>query len=303
LRKSFPSARSATQIDELLALKPDLAIVASPPKFHAAQTNALLAAGAHVLCEKPMAAAVVEAESMIAAAKAARRVLAIGLFRRFFPALQTVKALVTGGHLGAARSFLISEGGVFNWPAASASFFQKAHAQGGVLLDVGVHVLDLVHWWFGAPAELSYEDDAMGNLEANCRVTMKFPAGINGTVRLSRDTRMSNRYVIEFERGTVTWKLGEANRLDVQFKDSPATLRGELWRKAPEATYHQSFVNQLLNVAAAARGEGGPLVAGEEGIQSLRLVEKCYRLRKLMEMPWLTSKEAEQAAHKLTMGA
>lgn len=296
LLKSFPNAKGVTQIAELIALKPDLAIVASPPRFHAAQTNTLLSSGAHVLCEKPMAVTVAEAESMIATARESKRLLAVGLFRRFFPALQTVKSLVTGASLGAPLSFHFAEGGVFNWPAVSASFFQRTHSTGGVLFDLGVHVLDLVHWWFGAPSSLACEDDAMGNLEANSLVRFGFTNGLAGTVRLSRDTPMSNRFVIEFERGRVTWKVGEANQLEVLFEGAPAALRGELRsNRGPASTYHQSFVQQLLNVCAAIRGAESLLVPGEAGIHSLRLIEQCYAHRTLMPMPWLTNDEAKTA--------
>jgi predicted dehydrogenase len=299
LLKFFPEAKGVTNLDELLAFKPDLAVVASPPKFHAAQTNALLAAGVHVLCEKPMASSVAEAESMIAAAKAAKRVLAIGLFRRFFPALQMIQSLVADGSLGKPVSFRFAEGGVFNWPAASASFFQKQHSRGGVFLDLGVHVLDLVCWWFGEPASFTYEDDAMGNLEANSRLALTFPGGLTGEVRLSRDTPMNNRFVIEFERGRVTWKVGDGNRLDIRLNGAPFSFGGELRENgSPAATYHQSFVKQLLNFAAAARGTEPVLVPGEEGIRSLRLIEASYAQKRLMPMPWLTEAEMK-VAHQL----
>ncbi|MBI3881255.1 MAG: hypothetical protein HY301_14470, partial [Verrucomicrobia bacterium] len=63
----------------------------------------------------------------------------------------------------------------------------------------------------------------------------------------------------------------------------------------PAATYHQSFVHQLLNLAAAARGKETLRVPGEEGLQSLRLIEQCYRSRKLMPMPWLSEAELKSA--------
>lgn len=296
LLRFFPSAKGVTKLEELIAFKPDLGIVASPPKFHAVQTNALLKAGVHVLCEKPMASTVAEAVTMIETARETKRLLAIGLFRRFFPALQNIKALIANQSLGAPKSFHFAEGGAFNWPAASASFFQKAHSQGGVLADLGIHVLDLVHWWFGEPTELAYADDAMGNLEANCQVSLKFSGGLTGTVRMSRDTPMCNRFVIEFERGRVTWKVGDGNRLDVQVAGAPFAMRGELMDDgSPAATYHQSFVQQILNLAAAVRGKETLRVPGEEGLQSLRLIEQCYRSRKLMPMPWLSESELKSA--------
>jgi predicted dehydrogenase len=302
LRASFPAAQVVATIEDLIALKPDLAIVASPPRFHAVQSNALLASGAHVLCEKPMASSVAEAESMITAASLAKRVLAIGLFRRFFPALQAIEALLSSGVLGAPKAFVFSEGGPFNWPAVSASFFQSQHSQGGVLLDLGAHVLDLVCWWFGDPVSFSYEDDAMGNLEANCRLALSFAGGLNGEVRLSRDTTIDNHYQIEFERGHLLWAVGDANHMDVRLNGLPFHLHSELYENSsPAATYHQSFVKQLLNFAAAARGAEPVLVPGEEGIRSLRLIEQCYGTRQLMAMPWFSESES-QRARELAVG-
>ena len=299
LQESFPAAAAVSNVHELISLQPDLAIVASPPRFHSVQTNALLAAGAHVLCEKPMASSVSEAESMIKAAKDANRILAIGLFRRFFPALQAIRSLLEDRVLGSPQSFDFSEGGAFNWPAASASFFQKQYSQGGVLLDLGVHVLDLVCWWFGEPASFSYEDDAMGNLEANSRLSLKYPSGLSGVVRMSRDTPITNRYLIKFERGIVTWSVGDGNHLDVRVNGLPFHLNAELRKNSSNAaSYHQSFVHQLLNLAAAASGLESVLVPGEEGIRSLRLIEACYERRQLLPMPWLSESEACYA-HKL----
>lgn len=60
-----------------------LAIVASPVAYHAEQTVALLQSGISVLCEKPMAATISEAEAMIKASKENNTLLAVGLFRRY----------------------------------------------------------------------------------------------------------------------------------------------------------------------------------------------------------------------------
>ena len=297
---AFPSAKPLVDFQALIANPPDLAIVASPPKFHAPQTTALLTAGIHVLCEKPLACSLVEAQQMVAASRSADRLLAVGLFRRFFPALQTIKLLVSEGHLGAPTSFRIAEGGVFNWPAASASFFQKQHSQGGVLLDLGVHVLDLICWWFGDPSSIRYSDDAMGNLEANSHLCLTYSNGLQGEVRLSRDTPCSNRYEIQFERGLVGWQVGEANQLDVRFSGSPFRLAAELREPAPSIdyanyidqpadSYHQSFVRQILNVAAAVQGLESLQVPVTEALASLRLIDYCYANRQLLPMPWLTS--------------
>ena len=300
LRAAFPGASPLGDFEALISAKPDLAIVASPAGFHASQTTALLSAGMHVLCEKPLACSTAEANQMVAVARNADRLLAVGLFRRFFPALQAIKELVSGGALGAPISFRFSEGGVFNWPAASASFFQKQSSQGGVLLDIGVHVLDLICWWFGEPTSISYADDAMGNLEANSHLQLKFASGLCGELRLSRDTPCSNTYQIEFERGEVSWQVGDANHLDFNFRGAPLQIKGELHelatgRQHPANSYHQSFVKQLLNVVSSVRGLEPLRVPGEEALASLRLIEQCYANKQLLPMPWLNPAELKRA--------
>src|SRR5438105_2740458 len=116
LQHFFPASAAVATFAEFVALRPDLAIVASPPRHHAEQTCALLRAGSGVLCEKPMAVTVVEAEQMLAAARESRSVLAVGLFRRFFPATQTIAHILRTRRFGGVKSFSLAEGSTFSWP-------------------------------------------------------------------------------------------------------------------------------------------------------------------------------------------
>ncbi len=306
----FPQAQSVKSLAEVSADQGSLVIVASPPRLHAAQTLEALARGWHVLCEKPMASTAAECDTMIAAAKKAQRLLAVGLYKRFFPSSALLKELFAQQNLGALRSFTIAEGGPFRWPAATPSFFQKNQTHGGVLLDIGVHVLDLLIYWLGEPATYSYFDDAMGGLETNARVQLQYANGARGTVQLSRDWATPNEYRFVFERGLASWKVNDANGLTVQFSGSTSALRGQLLTPLSEnldspgadvqPTNPQSFIQQLRNISAAIRGEGSLLVPGEEGARSLRFIEACYREKQYLEQPWFTVEEAKQARQLLT---
>lgn len=293
--ETFPSAKRFSKFEDFLTAGHQLVIVASPAKFHAEQSISLLKSGCFVLCEKPMAATVAEAESMLKAPGAGDR-LTIGLFRRFFPALRTVQEYIADESLGKAVRFEFTEGGVFNWPAQSASFFQKATAGGGVFLDLGVHMLDLALWWHGEPTGVVYEDDAMGGLEINARAKLTFASGVTGTVQLSRDWDLPNEYRIEFERGTLVWRVGDANGLELITRGRKSSLRGTVWSQGKAAlNYSEAFVAQLLNCIAAVGGREPIVVPGSEGIRSLRLIEQCYSRRKLMNQPWLSQAEMERA--------
>ena len=80
--------------------KLDIVSVVTPNKFHAPLTIAALKAGAHVLCEKPMAMSATEAKAMIRAAKQAKRRLMINFSYRFNEAALALEREVRGGALG-----------------------------------------------------------------------------------------------------------------------------------------------------------------------------------------------------------
>lgn len=300
----FPRAGQSASLEQTTAPSGTLAIIASPPGFHAVQTINAFERGWHVLCEKPMASSPAEAAEMVAAAERHQRVLAIGLYKRFFPASRYIHRLCRDWLLGPLVSYSIREGGPFRWPAGP-SFFDRAQTPGGVLLDIGVHVFDLLGWWLGEPARVQYADDAMGGLEANAFAQLSYENGVQGSVHLSRDWGTAQRYRFVFERGVVTWKVNDANGLTVELAGAPAAVQGTLvapHRDLPLLaetrqleTNAQCFILQLCNVIAAIAGEEELLVPGDQGLHSLRMIERCYTHRSLVQQPWLTPEEAAHA--------
>jgi len=297
LQSLFPAATASATLEQAEAPRGGLAIVASPPRWHASHAIEAFGRGWNVLCEKPMAATSAEAECMIAAAATAGLVLAIGHYKRFFPASRSLKFLCgPAGPLGALRSFSLAEGGPFTWPAASPAFFQKSETPGGVLLDIGVHVFDLLIWWLGDPDDFKYADDAMGGLEANARVSLRF-GSVTGRVQLSRDWATAQRYAFEFERGAVGWTVNDANGLGVTFNGAPFSLEGTLRGTdgTVAATNPQSFIAQLQHVVTAVRLGTPVLVDGREGARALRLIEACYARRQFLDQPWFDAAETANA--------
>lgn len=291
LARIFQTAKKSSSITQLTDLASNFCLITSPSRFHAIQSIDSMEAGMHVLCEKPMANTVAEAEQMIATSERTGKVLAIGLFRRFFPSTRAIKEIVQNNSLGKPIRYEFAEGGLFNWPAASPTFFSREHSGGGVLHDLGVHVLDLVAHWFGDPTSVAYEDDAAGGLETNALVHLNH-GDFTGEVRLSRDWTTSNRYFIEFEKGWVGWRVGEANRIEMGFNGSSQSFNiqvcgsAENWGNPSPGdaglTYHQAFTEQLAHFVRAIRGEEPLLVPGSEGIRSLRIIEECYKNRRAM---------------------
>jgi predicted dehydrogenase len=151
--RAFPRAAQAASLDRTTAPVGTLVIIASPPASHAPQALLAFERGWHVLCETPMAPTLAESQEMVTAAARHNRVLAIGFYRRFFPASAYLRALCRDWLLGPLISFTVHEGGEPAWPSGPSAF-DRAQTHGGVLVEPGAHVFDLLGWWLGQPTEL-----------------------------------------------------------------------------------------------------------------------------------------------------
>jgi len=121
----------------------DAVFIATPNAYHAPLALRALAAGKHVLVEKPFTMNAAEAEMVVRAAENSDRVLSVGMNQRFRPESQRVADLVRQGKLGRvyhSRAFWLRRSGI---PKLGTWFSSKALAGGGALYDIGVHLLDL----------------------------------------------------------------------------------------------------------------------------------------------------------------
>lgn len=141
-----------TDYRELLARSDvDVVLISTPNHLHAEMAVAALEAGKHVLLEKPMATCAAEAERIAAKARECGRILMVGMNNRFRPDAQQLKRYLEGGAFGDVyhvRTGWLRRAGIPSW---SRWFTDKARAGGGVLLDIGVHMLDLALWLLGNP--------------------------------------------------------------------------------------------------------------------------------------------------------
>lgn len=145
------AGRYASAEAMLATEKLDVVSVCTPNKFHVELTLAALAAGCHVLCEKPMAMNAHEGRQMLEAAKDAGKRLMINFSYRFSAASRALKAQVDAGLFGDfyfGRSVWHRRRGM---PGFGGWFGTKALAGGGPLIDLGVHRLDLALWLMGYP--------------------------------------------------------------------------------------------------------------------------------------------------------
>ena len=133
----------------------DAITVAVPNALHAPVTLAALDAGKHVLCEKPLATTVADGQAMVAAAARAGRLLALNMHQRLRPEMSALRGAVADGRLGKigySKARWFRRSGI---PGFGSWFTQRELAGGGVLMDIGVHMLDLAMWLLGFPKVLA----------------------------------------------------------------------------------------------------------------------------------------------------
>jgi predicted dehydrogenase len=131
---------------------PEAAVVATPTDTHHDVVLRLLNAGAHVLCEKPLAYSVEQADEMVNALHARRRIGKMGFLFRCSPVVSQMKTLISEGYIGDVVAF---ESSVVNAQFVDPQKplhwkMRRDRANGGVFVEYGVHSIDLA-LWLGGP--------------------------------------------------------------------------------------------------------------------------------------------------------
>ncbi len=152
--KEFGISRTFTNKEDMLALPElDAVSVCTWNSAHAECAIAALEAGKHVLCEKPMATNAEDARRMKEAAEKSGKLLMIGFVRRFGNDCAVLQDFLNTGFFGdlyyAKATYLRRNGCPGGW------FGEKARSGGGPLIDLGVHVIDLVRYLMGNPKPVS----------------------------------------------------------------------------------------------------------------------------------------------------
>jgi predicted dehydrogenase len=262
----------------------DAAIIASPHHTHVPIAIDLIREGVPVLSEKPLGTSVGEVERLVAISEQTGVLVAVNQTRRFIPACREIARIVREGELGRISCVAISEGDRFGWPAATAAMFGSRSGGKGVLLDVGVHLLDLLVWWFGRDLTVtSYHDDSFGGSEAAVLAALE-GNGIEITLRLSWLAKQRNRVLIRGDRGRLEWGVYDLDTLTIHRTGSSRESRIEV--DGGPAEFNDLAHDVLADFLKAVRGEASPMVSAADALPSLELIETCYGGRERFELPW-----------------
>jgi predicted dehydrogenase len=270
LKLDVTNIKGFRNFDEMIAMADlDLVDICAPTAAHPSLAKAALAAGKHVLCEKPLARTSAEAREMVAAAKAAGRILMPAMPVRFWPEWAWLADAVKKNEFGralAARFRRVAEP-----PGWGHKHFGNGKLSGGALLDLHVHDTDFVQFCFGKPTAV-YSRGYIKYTGAVDHVVTQYevPGGTivhaEGSWAMASGFGFSMAYTVNFERATVDYEMARGPEGLKVFEDG----KGRVVTCPGPDGYVREVEHVLAQIQAGARAAA---IAPEEGLHAVQICE------------------------------
>lgn len=264
-------------------------VVAVPNRWHKELAIAVMNAGKDVLLEKPMGMNRLECAEINRVSDATQRIVQIGMANRFSAVAQAAKPIVSNGELGHiyhAKAHLYRRRGV---PGLGGWFTTKAISGGGVLIDNGVHAIDLALWLMGFPTatrvsgkvyaffgkrmkDYTYESmwagppklDGVCDVEDSAHAFIRFAGGATLDVQVAwainiPSDREANTMAFFGDRGGLTFEL-YGDHLDLATEQNRRNVDARV-----NVPHLDAFHQQMLSFAKCVQTREFPVATGQQG--------------------------------------
>ena len=293
VRREHPGAQVLDDVEQLWTAGLDLVVVASPNRTHVPQATAALEAGLAVVVDKPLAATAAEGEALAALAEQRGLVLSVFQNRRWDGDFLTVAELVRSGKLGAVHRF---ESRFERWrPELKGGWRELADPAeaGGLLYDLGSHLVDQALTLFGPAAEVYAELDcrrAGSQADDDAFVALRHADGTRSHLWMSavagnlgprfRVLGSESAYVVEGLDGQESALREGRTPADPDWGVvSPGEygLLGAGDAAAPYPTLPGAYQHYYAGVAEAVRGRAPVPVQARDAVAALAVLEAARR--------------------------
>lgn len=286
--------------DELLAAELDAVVIASPTHLHKTMSLAALAAGRHVLLEKPMATNLADARAIADAASRAHRILTVYQPHRLMAYHQQIRHVLAAGKLGQVYHV---KRGAFGWVRRN-DWQALTKYGGGMLANHGAHSIDQLLDLTGRDVDRVFcrlgRVAALGDADDVVKLVYQTKAGILGEIEINQASpRPGYELEIYGTHGTL-WKDGNTLKLRY-FKPAELPARAlETGLASANRQYphdHATFYDEEIlidpkhtldvyaDLARAIRTGGEPYVKPAETLVVMELMERCRQQGPIIETP------------------
>lgn len=261
----------------------DAVVICTPTKFHAAAAIEALREGKHVLCEKPLARSLSEAEEMVQVADSQQRILKTGFNYRYMDNVRKAKELINNDALGPLY-FLRCHYGHGGRPGFEKEWYtDRELSGGGVLLEQGIHILDLVRYLLGEPARVTASTSRffwnLPDVEDNCFLEIQTASSQTAQIHVSW-TQWINVFSLEI--------FGRDGYLTLSGRDGHYGPQRLVWgRRRPNhsrpdeevfefPSHNISWDHEWLDFVDAINSGMQPMGSPIDSLRTLQLVEAAY---------------------------
>ncbi len=271
-----------TETDDLLASDVDAVIICTPTNTHKDAALKALRAGKDVLLEKPIAPTYKDAVEIADAVKRTKRKLMVGMNQRFRPDTMILKSFIEGKELG--DIFYTKIAWLRKRNSDSGWLTQKEKSGGGVLLDLGIALIDMGFWMMGFPRPTRVKATHFAH-------TTK---GVEDTSLVTIATENGSVFNID-----VSWSMcmrDDVYSCQMFGTEGTATLsplsiikplHGNLVNVAPAKTdpperlFRRSYENELRHFLAAVKGVHPLISTADEATKRMLIIEAAYKSARL----------------------
>ncbi len=270
----FQVSKAYVDADELLADEEiDAVYIATPVNMHLPQTVAAAKAGKHVLCEKPMAASVLECDQMIDACAEHKVTLGIAYYRTFYALFRRIKELLDADAIGKPLAVnVVTSTALAMQPGEDGYWRVLPEGGGGALMDVGSHRLDAMLELFGDIIDVkAFCDTSAGDYPAEdvASLVVRFASGVQGTLQCIFRTPVDpDEMSILGTKGRLLASPLNGSRLII---DNGRELRQE--ELPPPANFNAPLIADFV---AAIHERRAPKICGTRGRLVNRVMQLAY---------------------------
>lgn len=274
----FQVSKRYTDYKELLKNDDAQAVIISTPThLHKQMAIDCLNAGKDVLVEKPLARTRIEGEEIIEAAKRNNRKLMVGMNMRYRPDSLLIRTLIDSGEIG--NPYYIKCGWIRKQSSNEKWFSRREEAGGGVILDLGVHLIDLALWLADYPKVISLctknfhhysknlEDTSVSFIR--CENSLLINIEASWVLAEGKDNFYTTIYGTKGSIGANPFKL-------IKLMEEEQIDLGTSILDTPAEAFKKSYLNELKSFIGAIRGLNPIFSSGEEALQLLTIAEAMY---------------------------
>jgi predicted dehydrogenase len=291
---------------ELIAAGVDAVTITTPPQTRRDLVLEAVAAGVHVIADKPFAPTADDARALVAAAAEASVVLNVFHNRRWDADIRTLAAVLTRGDVG--ELWRVESRFDLDDPATL-----EAGPQGGLLRDIGSHVVDQALWLLGPAqsvyAELEWTDLPEGRTDCGFAVSITHTSGIHSRVSSTKLNRLDERELRAYGSAGAFVSRGTDVQAQAIFAGRRPAELGAAWGYEDEprwGTLHTAdgskpvpseqgaYQDYYTQFAAALRGEAEFPVPGAEAVHTLEVLDAARTSADERRVVEITGEAAEK---------